>query len=48
VARRSVFCDPQKHSGKISKFVICWSVWSYICLTELVALDKVHLHKKIV
>jgi len=39
VARRRVFCVPRMPSGKIFKSEI------YIYLTELLALDKVHLHK---
>jgi len=45
VACHSVFSGLRKHSGKIFKCEICWEVWSYICLTELIVLDKVHLHK---
>jgi len=45
VARHSVFSGPRKHSGKIFKSEIVQSVWVYIFLTGLLALDKVHLHK---
>jgi len=40
-----VCIGPWTHSGKIFKSDICWKAWGYICLTELLALDKVHLHK---
>jgi len=45
VARHSVFSGPRKHSGKSSNLTLSKSVRGYICLTELPALDKVHLHK---
>jgi len=46
-------CDPPQHfqwpAEAFRKNLQIWnflkSVWGYICLTELLALDKVYLHK---
>ena len=51
VARHCVFSGPRKHLGKIFKSEIGWKACelhlshSYICLIELLVLDKVHFHK---
>ena len=41
VARRSVSSGPQN----LQNWNLLKSAWSLICLTELFALNKVHLHK---
>jgi len=52
MAYHSLISGPRMHSGKIFKSEICWNAFEVmlqicwnICLTELLALDNVHLHK---
>jgi len=45
VASQSVFSGPWKHSGKIFKSAHFRSVRGYIYHIELLAMDKVYLHK---